>query len=123
MDGQYFRGECPVAALGVDREGCKHVLGLGHGASEISTVVRELLADLRERGLDTEAAILAVIDGNKALYKGVREIFGERALIQRCRVHKLSRNRGMLEHLPREKRSQAAWRLRGAWAKTTPAEA
>jgi transposase-like protein len=38
-----------------------------------------------------------VLDGAKALYKGVREVFGERALIQRCRVHKL---RNVLEHLP-----------------------
>ena len=120
IDGQYFRGECLVAAVGVDREGHKHVLGLWHGASENSTVVRELLADLRERGLDTEAALLVVLDGSKALYKGVREIFGDRALIQRCRVHKL---RNVLEHLPREKRSQAAWRLRGAWAKATSEEA
>jgi transposase-like protein len=120
IDGQYFRGECLVAAVGVDKAGHKHVLGLWHGATENSTVVRELLADLRERGLDTEAAILVVLDGSKALHKGVKELFGERALIQRCRVHKL---RNVLEHLPKEKRQQAAWRLRGAWAKATAAEA
>ena len=120
IDGQYFRQECLIVALGVDQAGQKHVLGLWHGATENSTLVRELLADLRERGLNTEAAILVVMDGAKALYKGVREIFGERALIQRCRVHKL---RNVLEHLPREKRQQAAWRLRGAWAKATPEEA
>jgi putative transposase len=120
IDGQYFRKECLVVALGVDKNGQKHVLGLWHGATENSTLVRELLADLRERGLNTEAAILVVLDGAKALYKGVREVFGERALIQRCRVHKL---RNVLEHLPLEKRQQAAWRLRGAWAKATPQEA
>ena len=120
IDGQYFRKECLVVALGVDREGRKHVLGLWHGATENSTLVRELLADLRERGLNTEEAILVVLDGAKALHKGVREIFGERAVIQRCRVHKL---RNVLEHLPLEKRQQAAWRLRGAWAKTTEPEA
>ena len=90
------------------------MLGLWQGATENSTLVRELLADLRERGLNTEAAILVVVDGAKALYKGAREVFGQRALIQRCRVHKL---RNVLEHLPLEKRAQAAWRLRGAWAK------
>lgn len=120
IDGQYFRKECLIVALGVDSQGQKHVLGLWQGATENSTLVRELLADLRERGLNTEAAILVVVDGAKALYKGVREVLGERALIQRCRVHKL---RNVLEHLPREKRSQAAWRLRGAWAKSTPEEA
>lgn len=120
IDGQYFRKECLIVALGVDPEGQKHVLGLWQGATENSTLVRELLADLRERGLNTEAAMLVVIDGAKALSKGVREVFGPRALIQRCRVHKL---RNVLEHLPKEKRSQAAWRLRGAWAKATPEEA
>lgn len=120
IDGQYFRKECLIVALGVDKEAKKHVLGLWHGASENSTLVRQLLADLRERGMNTEAAMLIVLDGAKALYKGVRDVFGERALIQRCRVHKL---RNVLEHLPLEKRCQAAWRLRGAWAKATPEEA
>ena len=120
IDRQYFRKECLIVAVGVDKQGQKHVLGLWQGATENSTLVRELLADLRERGLNTEAAILVVVDGSKALYKGVREVFGQRALIQRCRVHKL---RNVLEHLPLEKRAQAAWRLRGAWAKSTPQEA
>src|SRR2546422_5260513 len=120
IDGQYFRKECLIVALGVDQQGQKHVLGLWQGATENSTLVRELLADLRERGLNTEAALLVVVDGAKALYKGVREVFGERALIQRCRVHKL---RNVLEHLPLEKRQQAAWRLRAAWAKSRPEEA
>ncbi len=120
IDGQCFRKECLVVALGVDKTGPKHVLGLWPGAAENSTLVRELPADLRERGLNTEAAILVVLDGAKALYQGVREVFGPRALIQRCRGHKL---RNVLEHLPREKRQPAAWRLRGAWAKATPQEA
>lgn len=120
IDGQYFRKQCLIVALGVDQQGQKHVLGLWQGATENSTLVRELLADLRERGLNTEAAILVVVDGAKALYKGVRDVFGERALVQRCRVHKL---RNVLEHLPLDKRAQAAWRLRGAWAKGRPEEA
>lgn len=117
IDGQYFRSECLVVALGVDKAAQKHVLGLWHGATENSTQVRELLTDLRERGLNTEAALLVVIDGSKALYKGVKEVFGRSALIQRCRVHKL---RNVVDQLPKEKRAQAAWRLRGAWAKSTP---
>jgi putative transposase len=120
LDGKSFRGEHLIVALGVDEKGDKHVLGLWHGATENSTVVRALLADLRERGLNTEAAILVVLDGAKALHKAVKEVFGERALIQRCRVHKL---RNVLEHLPKEKQQQAAWRLRGAWAKAKPEDA
>lgn len=109
-----------VVAVGVDKTGQKQVLGLWHGATENSTLVRELLADLRARDLNTAAAILVVLDGAQALYKGVREVLGDRALIQRCRIHKL---RHVLAHLPLEKRTQAAWRLRGAWAQTTPEEA
>jgi transposase-like protein len=117
IDGQYFRRECLVVVMGLDTQGHKHVLGLWHGATENSTVVREFLAELRERGLNTEASILVVIDGAKALHKGIKEVFGARALIQRCRVHKL---RNVLDHLPLERRAQVAWRLRGAWAKSTP---
>jgi putative transposase len=120
LDGKSFRGEHLIVALGVDEAGDKHVLGLWHGATENSTVVRALLTDLRERGLNPEGAILVVLDGAKALHKAVKEVFGERALIQRCRVHKL---RNVLEHLPKEKQQQAAWRLRGAWAKAKPEEA
>ena len=116
LDGQSFRGEHLIVALGVDAQGTKHVLGLWHGATENSTVVRSLLTDLRDRGLDTEAAMLVVLDGAKALHKAVKEVFGERALIQRCRVHKL---RNVIEHLPKDKQRQAVWRLRGAWAKPT----
>lgn len=120
LDGQSFRGEHLIVALGADEAGQKHVLGLWHGATENSTVARALLADLRERGLNTEAALVVVLDGAKALHKAVKAVFGERALIQRCRVHKL---RNVLEHLPKEKQQQAAWRMRGAWAKATPQEA
>lgn len=120
IDAKYFRQECLVVALGVDGKGTKHVLGLWHGSTENSTVVKALLTDLRERGLNTEAAMLVVLDGAKALHKGVKEIFGSLALIQRCRVHKM---RNVIEHLPKEKRSQAAWRLRGAWAQSTEREA
>jgi putative transposase len=66
--------------------------------------------------LNTEASLLVIIDGAKALYKGLREVFGPRALRPRCRVHKL---RNVLDYLPLEKRHQPAWRLRSAWSNPT----
>ena len=77
-----------MVALGVDSAGVKQVLGVWHGASENSTVVKALLEDLVERGLDAKRSIVVVIDGAKALRKAVRALFGERALVQRCRIHK-----------------------------------
>ena len=113
IDGKHFSESCVVTALGVTEQGTKHVLGIWHGSTENSTVVKALLADLVERGLDTEQPLLVVIDGGKALRKAVDEVFGGKALVQRCRIHK---QRNVLEHLPKTVRSKYAWRLRAAWA-------
>jgi putative transposase len=120
LDGKHFGDDCIIVALGVDRAGRKHVLGLWHGASENATVVKALLADLIERGLSTERGLLVVIDGAKALRKAVGDVWGRRALVQRCRVHK---QRNVIEHLPKGKQQQAIWRLRAAWAKADAREA
>lgn len=120
IDGQYFARQCITVALGIDRKGCKHVLGLWHGATENSTVVGALLEDLEARGLKPAHPILVVIDGSKALRKAVQTVLGDRAVVQRCRVHK---QRNVVDHLPREKQRQAIWRLRAAWDKKDPKEA
>jgi putative transposase len=112
IDSKFFGGDCLVAAIGIDLQGKKHVLGLWHGATENSTVVKELLENLVSRGLDSEHKLLLVIDGAKALRKAVQMVLGEQGLVQRCRIHKL---RNVLDHLPEEKRAQAAWRLQAAW--------
>jgi putative transposase len=44
-------------------------------------VVRELLAELVERGLKFDDGLLVVLDGTKALAAAVREAFGDKALI------------------------------------------
>lgn len=46
IDGMVFGDHHIVAAVGVDREGRKHALGVAHGSSENETVVRDLLAGL-----------------------------------------------------------------------------
>jgi transposase-like protein len=97
IDGFVVAGSSVICALGIDHAGCKHVLGLWEGATENATVVRELLTNLVERGLNADATLLFVIDGGKALRKAIREVFGERAKVQRCQVHKL---RNVLDHLP-----------------------
>jgi len=117
IDSKFFGGDCLVAAIGIDVQGRKHVLGIWHGATENSTVVKGLLEDLVSRGLDSERKMLIVLDGAKALRKAVHMVLGEQALVQRCRVHKL---RNVLDQLPEEKKAQAGWRLRAAWAKKDP---
>ena len=114
IDSKFFGGDCLVAAVGVDLQGKKYVLGLWHGATENATVVKGLLEDLVSRGLESERKLLIVIDGAKALRKAVQMVLGEQAVVQRCRIHKL---RNVLDQLPEEKKAQARWRLQAAWAR------
>jgi transposase-like protein len=78
IDGVHFGPHLVLAAVGVDEHGDKHVLGLREGATENTTAVRALLADLVERGLDDTRTLLIVIDGAKALHKAVLDLFGAR---------------------------------------------
>jgi len=50
IDGMRFGEHHVIAAVGVDAEGRKHVLGVAEGATENAAVVRGLLEDLAERG-------------------------------------------------------------------------
>jgi len=71
IDGIHFGGQVPVVALGIAESGEKHVLGVWQGATENTAVVKGLLEDLVDRGLDLERRYLLVIDGSKALRAGV----------------------------------------------------
>ena len=66
-------------------------LGLWEGSTENATLARTLLADLVDRGLDPEQAILFVIDGGKALRRAIKDVFGAQALVHRCHRHSVSR--------------------------------
>lgn len=88
IDGVQLRAENMLAALGIEGTGHKRILGLHQGASENHKVVEALLADMAGRGLNLERAMLAVLDGSKALRAGWRKHAGEAALVQRCQVHK-----------------------------------
>jgi putative transposase len=66
-------------------------LALWEGSTENATLVSMLLADLVDRGLDAEQAILFVIDGGKAIRRAINDVFGEHALVHRCHRHSVSR--------------------------------
>src|ERR1700736_3558808 len=113
IDGVDFSEHVVLAAVGIDELGDKHVLGLRGGATENAAAVRALLADLVERGLDTNRSLLIVIDGAKALHKAVVEVFGTRALIQRCREHK---KRNVTDALPERLRASVRSAMNQAYA-------
>src|SRR3954462_11579731 len=88
LDGLEIAERTHVVALGISTEGVKIPLGLWEGSTEHATLARTLLADLVDRGLDPERAILFVTDGGKALRRATRDVFGEHALVHRCHRHK-----------------------------------
>ena len=115
IDGMEIAERTHVVALGIATDGVKIPLGLWEGSTENATVARELLADLVERGLDPEQAILFVIDGGKALRRAIKDVFGERALVHRCHRHK---ERNVTDQLPEGERDRVRARMRQAWALT-----
>jgi putative transposase len=120
IDGIHLGQQVLVVALGIATSGEKQVLGLWQGATENTTVVKELLEDLVARGLNPDRRYLFVIDGAKALRTGIERVFGERAEVQRCQIHK---RRNVKEHLPKSAQGDTDRRIRNAYQMTGYAEA
>jgi putative transposase len=120
IDGIEFAGHSVLVALGVTLDGSKTPLGLWAGSTENTTVVTELLSNLVGRGLRVEQPMLFVIDGGKAIRKALRDVFGDRAVVQRCQVHKA---RNVREHLPEARRAYVSKQLHDAYNSPTASTA
>ena len=112
IDGIAFKGHLIVVALGLDKGGKKHVLGLWQGATENATVCTSLLEDIARRGLNTGKDYLFVLDGSKALRSAVAKMFGTNVTVQRCQQHK---RRNVLAHLPKEHQHSIDARISAAY--------
>ena len=91
-DGVYLQArmeaaaECMLVLIGATPEGKKELVGFQTGARESTQSWRELLVDIKRRGLEI-APDLAVGDGALGFWKAIEELFpGTRH--QRCWVHK-----------------------------------
>ena len=101
-DGVYLQArmepqaECMLVIIGATPEGRKELLGFQVGVRESAQSWRELLVDLKARGLAMPPE-LAVGDGALGFWKALDEVFpGTRH--QRCWVHKVS---NVLNHFPK----------------------
>lgn len=112
IDGIEFGQHHVIAAIGVDTQGHKHVLGLREGTSENTTVVTALLEQLVGRGVKPERRRLFVIDGSKALRKAINQFYGQDNPVQRCRNHK---ERNVVGYLPKDQLDQARSAMKAAW--------
>ncbi len=111
IDGVHFADHLCVVALGIGIDGTKHPLGVVEGDTENTTVVKDLLAGLRDRGLDTTQPILCVLDGAKALVGAVKAVF-DHPVVHRCQLHKV---RNVESKLPKSLASTVARKMRAAY--------
>lgn len=117
IDGIHLGDTVYIAAVGIDRQGYRHVLDFEPGTIESSNICRGLLRNLLERKiLSEEGSYLFVIDGSKALKKAIKEVFGNRSHIQRCIVHK---KRNIKDKLPNCMQEEILQKFNAAYSKKT----
>lgn len=121
-DGVYFKPrmdadkQCILVIIGADEWGNKDVLGLVDGYRESSQSWRELLLDLKRRGL-SKAPGLAIGDGALGFWNALREVFGT-TREQRCWVHKTG---NVLNAMPKSVQPRAKGHLQDIWMAETDA--
>ena len=120
LDGVRFAEHLIVAGGGSGRTGAKTRAGLARRGDRECGGSACVALGLIERGLNPNRSRLVVIDGAKALHKAVVEVFGEYALVQRCREHK---KRNVTEALPERLRASVRSAMSQAYATRDPKRA
>ena len=107
-DGIYFgvrledARQCMLVVIGATKEGRKELLGLTDGYRESEASWKELLLELKERGLTMDPQ-LAIGDGSLGFWKALPQVFG-RTRTQRCWKHKSA---NVLNKLPKGLQAKA----------------
>jgi len=123
VDGLYFQVrleeacQCILAIVAAEEGGKKELMALWDGYRESAESWREVLLDLKGRGL-AQGPKLAVGDGALGFWKALRQVYGE-AREQRCWVHKTA---NVLDKMPERMQGQAKARLQEIWMAPTRAE-
>mgnify|MGYP001819062240 FL=1 len=123
-DGVYLQArmepqaECILVILGATPEGKKEIVGFQVGVRESAQSWRELLVDIKARGLSVPPEV-AVGDGAMGFWKALDEVFpGTRH--QRCWVHKIA---NVLNKFPKSMQPTVKGDLREIWQADTRAAA
>jgi putative transposase len=111
-DGIYFgvrledARQCILVLIGATADGKKEVLGLTDGYRESEESWKELLLDLKARGLTVDPK-LAIGDGSLGFWKALPQVFGT-TRAQRCWKHKKA---NVLNYLPKGLQAKAKAQL------------
>ena len=106
--------QCLLVIIGATPEGKKELAGLIDGVRESAQSWRELLLDLKRRGLAV-APELAIADGALGFRKAIEDVW-PRTRSQRCWVHKTA---NVLNKLPKSQHSKAKRALQEIWMAET----
>lgn len=106
-----------LVVMGADAQGQKHLVALDEAMSESEMSWREILHDLKARGL--RAPRLAVADGANGFWSALSAEYPEAAQ-QRCWLHKI---RNVLDKVPEKLKGEVHRKLREICSSTTRAEA
>lgn len=106
--------QCLLVIIGVKGDGSKERVAIGDGLRESKESWRDLLLDLKERGLKT-GPLLATGDGAMGFWAALNEVFPE-TRHQRCWVHKMA---NVLNALPRSLQGKAKSDMRDIWMAPT----
>ena len=123
-DGVYFsprlehERQCILVIIAADANGHKDIIGLMDGYRESEQSWKELLLDLKRRGLE-HGPDLAVGDGALGFWKALRQVYGQ-AREQRCWVHKTA---NVLNKMPKSLQAKAKGHLHEIWMAETKDEA
>jgi transposase-like protein len=116
VDGIYVQArledeaQCLLVIIGATPEGKKELVGLADGVRESAQSWRELLLDLKHRGLAIGPE-LAVGDGALGFWKALDEVW-PKTRAQRCWVHKTA---NVLNKLPKSLHAKAKRALHDIW--------
>jgi len=102
--------QCLLVIIGATPEGKKELVGLTDGVRESTRSWKELLLDLKRRGLSMGPE-LAVADGALGFWQALEEVW-PKTRGQRCWVHKTA---NVLNKLPKSQQSKAKRALQEIW--------
>jgi putative transposase len=110
--------QCLLVIIGATPEGKKELVGLIDGVRESAQSWKELLLDLKRRGL-TIGPELAVADGALGFWQAIEEVW-PKTRGQRCWVHKTA---NVLNKLPKSQQSKAKRAMQEIWMAETKNDA
>ena len=123
-DGVYFKPrmaeekQCVLVIVGADEYGHKELLAMTDGFRESTQSWREVLLDLKRRGLKQDPK-LAIGDGALGFWTALREVFAT-TKEQRCWVHKTM---NVLTAMPKSIQAKAKGHLHDIWQAETKTKA